>query len=108
MVLVAEELGNLQDIIHYATLVLKEDKYQHLMLSPYIQAFNRAGYSTPAKDIFALLGKLYDFTNLKDKLTVLQAAKSSANVDLINIVLTTFTAQELSWLAAAPDASTAG
>jgi len=98
MVLVAEELGNLQDIIRCATLVLKEDKYQHMMLAPYIQAFNRPGYKTSAEDIFELLERLYDFNNLKDKLTVLQAAKTSANLDLTNRVLATFTAEELEWI----------
>ena len=98
MVLTAEALGNIQEIIRCATLVLKEDKYQHLILAPYIQAFNRPGYRTPADEIFALLGKLYDFNNTRDKLTVLQAAKKNGNTDLVQIVLTTFTKEEFDLL----------
>jgi len=98
MVLVAEELGNIQELIRCATLVLKEDKYQHMMLAPYIQAFNRPGFETSASDIFTLLKKMYDFNNPRDKLTVLQAAKSSSNIDLCNIVLSTFTQDELNWM----------
>jgi len=103
MVLTAEELGNMQEVIRCATHVLKEDKYQHMMLAPYIQAFKRPGYETSDDEIFTLLTKIYDFSNLKDKLTVLQAAKASVNVELINRVLSTFTPEELNWLTTASD-----
>jgi len=98
MVLTAEELGNMPEVIRCATLVLKEDKYQHLMLAPYINAFNKPGYETSADEIFVLLGQLYDFNNLRDKLTVLQAAKSSGNLELVNIVLTTLSPEDLKLL----------
>ena len=98
MVLVAEELGEVDEIIRCATLLLKEDKYQHEMLAPYIAAFNRTGYSTSAGEIFALLGKLYDFNNTRDKLTVMNAAKKALNVELVQIILNTLTQEELSWL----------
>ena len=98
MVLVAEELENVPEIIRYATLVLKEDKYQHLILAPYIQAFNRTGYKTSADEIFSLLDKLYDFNNTKDKITVMRAAKNAENMELVGKVLATFTSEELGWL----------
>ena len=98
MTLTAEELGKMDEIIRYATLVLKEDKYQHMMIAPYIAAFNRPGFMTPASEIFALLSQLYDFNNTKDKLTVMQAAKNAGNVELVQIILNTLTHEELSWL----------
>ena len=98
MVLIAEELGNVEEIIRCATLLLKEDKYQHEMLAPYIAAFNREGYKTPADEIFALLGKLYDFNNTRDKLTVMNAAKKAINDELVQIILDMLTQEELSWL----------
>ena len=98
MVLTAEELDNITEIIRCATLVLKEDKYQHEMLAPYIAAFNRAGYKTPAGEIFALLGKIYDFNDTRDKLTVMNAAKKALNVELVQIILDIMTKEELGWL----------
>ena len=98
MTITAEALGNISEVIRCATLALKEDKYQQGMITPYIAAFNRSGYETSASEIFELLSKLYDFDNLKDKLTVMQGAKSVGNVDLVQLILGTFTKEELSWL----------
>jgi tetratricopeptide (TPR) repeat protein len=98
MVLTAEELGDLQNVIHYATLTLKEDKYQPQMLAPYIGAFRRSGYETSDDEIFELLGKIYDFKNTKDKLTVMRAAKTAGNMELVAKVLSALTQDEYRWL----------
>lgn len=100
MTLTAEELGDITEIIRCATLALIEDKYQPQMLAPYINAFNRPGlgYKTSADDLYDLLGKLYDFNNTKDKVTVLRAAKASDNMELVMKVLATFESEELEWL----------
>ena len=98
MTLTAEELDDITETIRCATLALKEDKYQHLMLAPYISAFNRPGYETTADDIMGLLKNLYDFSNTRDKLTVIQAAKKAGNVELVQIVLNTLTQEELKWI----------
>ena len=100
MVLTAEELGNLAEVIRCATLVLKEDKYQPLILAPYIQAFNRPGYQTSAEDIFQLLNKLYNFEETKDKVAVMRAAKDAGNMELVGKVVSMFTSEELEWLTA--------
>ena len=98
MVLIAEELGKTAEVIRCATLVLKEDKYQHAMLAPYIAAFNSKGEKTSTDDIFLLLKSLYDFTNTRDKLTVLQAAKSAGNAELVQLVLNILTSDEVEFL----------
>ena len=103
MVLAAEELGDTREVIRCATLVLKEDKYQPLMLAPYIQAFKRPGFETSDEEIFSLLEKLYDFSNTKDKITVMKAAKNAGNMNIVGKVLPTFTSEELEWLTAEPD-----
>ena len=100
MVLAAEELGNVEEVIRCATLVLREDKYQPLMLAPYIQAFNRSGYKASTDEILALLGKIYDLNNTKDKITVMRGAKDAGNTELVGKALALFTSDELSWLAA--------
>ena len=98
MVLVSEKLENVAEVIRCATLVLREDKYQHLMLIPYIEAFNRSGYTATAAEVFEILNKLYDFTNTRDKLTTMQAAKKAGNTALVQLILSTFTKEELEWL----------
>ena len=98
MTLTAEEMGDITEVIRCATLALKEDKYQMGMLAPYINAFNRTGYETPADDIFEILSKLYDFSNTKDKITVMRAAKTVGNLPLASKVLSAFTPEELQWL----------
>ena len=103
MVLTAEELGKMPEVIRCATLVLKEDKYQYLILAPYLQAFKREGYETSDDEIYTLLGKIYDFNNLKDKLTVLRAAKEACNTELVGKILLTFNSEELAWLTSDPE-----
>ena len=103
MTLTAEELGNMSEVIRCATLALKEDKYQLGMLAPYIDAFSRPGYETPVDDIFEVLSKLYDFNEVKDKLTVMRAAKTTGNSQLLAKVLSAFTPEELKWLTEAPE-----
>ena len=100
MVLTAEELDNIEEIIRCATLALKEDKYQQGMLAPYIQVFNRQGYETSSDEILVLLGKLYDFNNTKDKVAVMRGAKDAGNMELVGKILSLFTSDELSWLTA--------
>ena len=98
MVITAEELGDMNEVIRCATLALKEDKYQHGMLAPYINAFNTRGFETPVEEVFSLLDKLYDFSNVKDKITVMRAAKTAGNMQLVGKVLSLLTSDELEWL----------
>jgi len=98
MVLTAEELGITAEVIRCATLVLKEDKYQHAILAPYIAAFNKEGYMASPEDILSILMNIYDFTKTRDKLTVLQAAKSAFNSELVQIILNMLNPEEIDLL----------
>ena len=103
MVIVAEELGDTHEVIRCATLVLKEDKYQQLILAPYIQAFKRPGFETSDEEILSLLEKMYDFNNTKDKITVMRAAQKAGNMEIVSRVLSTLTKEEIGWLTSEPD-----
>ena len=103
MTITAEELGDTHEVIRCATLALKEDKYQQGMLAPYINAFSRKGFETPVDDLFTLLGKMYDFNNVKDKVTVMRAAKTAGNMPLVAKVLSTLTQEEYKWLTEPPE-----
>ena len=100
LVLTAEELDDVPEIIRCATLVLKEDKYQPKILAPYIQAFNRPGYETSSDDILALLSKIYDYNNTKDKIEVMRGARNAGNLEILGKILSYFTSEELGWLTA--------
>ena len=88
----------MSEVIRCATLILKEDKYQPEILTPYIQAFNREGYSATADEIFGLLERLYDFNNTKDKIMVMRASNKAGNMQLVSKILPYFTSEELEWL----------
>ena len=103
MVIVAEKQGNINEVIRCATLLLNEDKCQPAILTPYIQAFNREGYKTSAEELFVLLGRLYDFNDVKDKVLIMKAANTAGNLELVSKVLTTFTSDELGWLTGAQE-----
>ena len=103
MLLTAEELGKIDEVIRCATLILKEDKYQPGVLTPYIAAFKRPGYETSDEEIVGLLKKIYDFNSIKDKIEVLKAAKEAKNMHLVGLVLSEFSPEEMEWLVKAPE-----
>lgn len=101
MLITAEALKDKVNVIRYATLLLKEDKYQKGVLTPYLKAL-KEDVNTSDEDIFTLLGKLYDLNNTKDKMTILRSAKDAENTFLFNKIYSCFTKDELEWLTAAP------
>jgi len=103
MVLTAEELGKVDEVIRCATLILKEDKYQHGVLAPYLAAFKRPGYETSDEDILNLLRKIYDFNSIKDKFEILKTAKEIKNMHLVGLILSEFSPEEMEWLVKAPE-----
>ena len=105
MVLTAEELGKVDEVIRCATLILKEDKYQPGVLAPYIAAFKRPGYEVSDEEILDLLRKIYDFNNIKDKIEILKAAKTVKNMHLVGLILSEFSPEEMEWLVKAPESN---
>jgi len=103
MLLTAEELGKVDEVIRCATLILKEDKFQPGVLAPYLVAFKRSGYETSDEDILSLLRKIYDFNNIKDKLEILKAAKEVNNMHLVGLILSEFSPNEMKWLLNSPE-----
>ena len=103
MTVTAEELGDMAEVIRCATLALKEDKYEQGILAPYINAFSRHGSKASTEEILLILGKLYDFSNVKDKVTVMRAAKTAGNMELVAKVMSLLTKEELKWLTETPE-----
>ena len=103
MVLTAEELGKLGEVIRCATLLLKENKYQPGVLAPYIAAFKSPDYEVSDEEILDLLRKIYDFSSIKDKIEVLKAAKTVKNMHLVGLILSEFSPEEMEWLVKAPE-----
>ena len=98
MVLIADALDKTTEVIRCATLVLKDSKYEHDLLAPYIAAFNKPGFITSTDELFKLLSRLYDFSNTRDKLTVMLAAKAARNTELVQKTLSILTDDELEWI----------
>ena len=103
MVITAEELGKIEEVIRCATLILKEDKYRSGVLAPYLNAFKRPGYETSDEDILDLLRKIYNFSSIKDKIEILKAAKEVKNMHLVGLILSEFSPDEMKWLLETPE-----
>jgi glycosyltransferase involved in cell wall biosynthesis len=108
----AQKLDDLPKIMHYATLMLRQDKYQKGIIRPFMHTLISTGTSVP--DVLELLAKLYEIspglpvsqTGLRDKLFLTEAAKDitrntqavPASVDLYEAVRKLVTAEDLALL----------
>jgi glycosyltransferase involved in cell wall biosynthesis len=81
----AQKLDDMPRVIRYATLMLKEDKYQKGIIRPYMHTLISTGSSVP--ELIELLSRLYKIApdlpktqeGLKDKLFLIAAAKDIAD-----------------------------
>ena len=80
MVLLADESGDVESVVKYATMVLMENKTQQDILSPYIATMFRSGNTE--EDITAILAKIYNMSDPQDVLFVAHAAKKCGAIDL--------------------------
>ena len=85
MALVAEGLENVEGVIRYSTMVLREDKSYEGILKPYIWMLLRHG--TSEDDLLGLLAQLYDLKNPKDLMLVCRAAKNCGAISLARRLL---------------------
>ena len=74
MVLIAQGLGDVENVIRYASMVLVADKTQEGVLGPYIGMLLNNGVSDD--EVFGLLSRMYDFDNPQDLLVIARAAKN--------------------------------
>jgi tetratricopeptide (TPR) repeat protein len=85
MALAAQGLENVEGVVRYSTMVLKEDKNFEGVLKPYIWTLLRHG--TSEDDILGLLAKLYDMSNPKDLIFIGRAAKDCGAILLARRIL---------------------
>lgn len=88
---------NPSKVVYYATLDLRLDPYQENALEPLIGCLKEDRNTTP-EQVLPLLAKLYDFSNLKDKLFILKAAKLQGYAELEPLIRREMTWEENAWL----------
>jgi len=85
MVLAAQGLGDIENVIKYVTIILRADKTRHGTLRPYIASLLKHGAST--EELITLLKSIYDFSDPNDLLLVAQAAKDCGAIELARKIL---------------------
>lgn len=96
--------GNLSETVRLTTAMLKEDPFLMGALILFISAFRKdmeinGRGKEGAEQVAVLLAKsFYDFTVLKDRLFVLEAAKSVGYQELIEVICSLFSAEELQYI----------
>jgi hypothetical protein len=98
MLKVAQRLEDKEKVIRCATLLLKEDKYQDGILVPFLRDLKSAGADVSDDEIFKVLERLYDLSQLKDKLFVLRCAKDAGNPALSVMLLGSISQEEWEWI----------
>jgi glycosyltransferase involved in cell wall biosynthesis len=98
MLKTAQRLGDQEKIIRCATLLLKEDKYQDGILTPFLRDLKSAGADVADDEIFKILERLYDMKQLKDKLFMLRCAKDAGNAGLSVMLLGSVSQEEWDWI----------
>jgi glycosyltransferase involved in cell wall biosynthesis len=98
MLLTAKALGDKVNMVRYAALLLKEDRYQQGILVPFLRDLKGTGTDASDEDIFLLLEKLYDFSHIKDKLFLLRCAKEAENAVLAVMLLGAISEEEWKWI----------
>jgi len=92
-----QDWGN---VVKYATLTLRQDKYQPDVLTPLIVVLRTQGVSATDSEIYALLGQLYDLNNVRDKVFVSKCALAAKDGALLKIVYESITPEEREWISA--------
>jgi len=85
MVLAAQGLGDVENVIKYVTIILKADKTLQGTLRPYIASLLKRGASTD--ELITLLKSIYDFSDHNDLLIIAQAAKDCGAIELARKIL---------------------
>jgi glycosyltransferase involved in cell wall biosynthesis len=83
----AEARGDVQAMIKYAVLVLREDKSQLGVLEPLIGMLRQSGASDGA--ILDILRKIYDFKNPRDLVTAAKGAEAAGAGELLKRLVET-------------------
>jgi len=85
MAIAAQGLGNIEGVIQYSTMVLKEDNDNIGVLKPYIWMLLKHGVSE--EELIDLLSKLYNMNDPKELMYIGRAAKDCGALSLARKVL---------------------
>jgi len=85
MALAAQGLEDVEGVVRYSTMILKEDKSETGVLKPYIWTLLKHGMSED--ELLGLLAKLYDMDNAKDLMLVGRAAKDCGAISFARKIL---------------------
>lgn len=91
-----KEQGNTAQVVRYATLSLKYNRYQETILSTLLQLFMDAGESVA--DIWKFTGRIYDLSLLKDKLFIYKETIKLGFYSMEDYIYSSFTKDEREWL----------
>ncbi|MCL2151658.1 MAG: glycosyltransferase family 2 protein [Oscillospiraceae bacterium] len=85
MALAAQGLENVEGVVRYSTMVLREDKNYEGVLKPYIWILLKHGATED--EVLGLLAKMYDMDNPGDLVFIGRAAKDCGAISLARRVL---------------------
>jgi len=91
---VAQILGDVNDTVHYLTIALQLEKYHEIILPKYLVTLKDLGASD--EELVSLLGSLYDYSSVKDKAFLLQAACAANNEGFFDMIKSMVTEEERS------------
>jgi len=85
MVLASQGLGDTENIIKYATLILALDKTKYDVLCPYLYTLMRQ--NPTFGELVEVLSKIYDMKDPQDLLLIARAAKDIGVIDLAHAIM---------------------
>lgn len=91
------QCGNRQKQVYYATLALRLNRYHEEVLLDLLSCLKEDSHTT-AEQTLDFLGRLYDYSSLKDKLFVIKSAKLTAYEEVEQRLRMLLTEEELAWL----------
>lgn len=91
-----QEIGDNASAVKYCTLALRSDPYSERVLLPLLTMFKQDNY-TSTKDIITFLGKLYNITQLKNKMFLYKCAKKLSYIELEDHIFQLLSEEEKKW-----------
>jgi len=82
----AQGLGDVENTIKYAEIILKENKSLNNILSPYIHILLNTGLAPD--EVFEKLAEIYDITSLNDMLFIARSAKDCGAIEFARMLMT--------------------
>jgi len=84
--LAAQGLGDIENVMRYATILLMSDKTQQNILGPYIHTLLKHGSNEDK--VLELLGNIYDISSPVDLLLIARTAKEYGEIEFAKLIIT--------------------